>query len=429
MIATITPQRLSGIRPSIPSKSIAHRAILCAAFADKPTHIVCPFHSQDIDATLTCIQQLGARVEVTDAGWYIYPVQADSAPQTPLLNAHESGSTFRFLIPIVAATGRSTSIATAGRLAKRPLGPLQKALEQRGVHLQWSDDGCLQVTGKQLAHGTYQVAGNVSSQFISGLLLAAPLIAGDLTVEVCHPIESEPYIQLTIDALAHFGVRVTVDSSATVTRYSVAAGSRYVSPGTVEVEGDWSNAAFWLAAGALSPQGITVTHLNPHSHQGDRYIIDALAAFGAKVELHDQGYTVRAATLRSITLNVEDCPDLVPPIAVLAAYAHGKTRITGASRLRLKESDRLETVSAGINALGGHADIVDDELHIMGTGKLVGGTVDAANDHRIAMMSAIAGSAAESAVVIRGASCVDKSYPSFYEHFQELSGLVTVSND
>lgn len=272
--------------------------------------------------------------------------------------------------------------------------------------------------------------------------MAAPLMGGPVEVLVGEPVESRPYIDLTISALERFGVEVSesrsqlADGSPAVSL--VASAPRGLStPGRLSVGGDWSNAAFWLAAGAISgagakagekdgaPAGVAVTGLDVKSRQGDRQVLAALALLGARVLRAREGAACATDALRGRTVDVRSCPDLVPPLAAVAAFAEGRTTFTGAARLRLKESDRLATVSAAINALGGSARAAEDGLVVEGRRTLAGGTVDAANDHRIAMMAAVMATRCEGPVQIEGAECVAKSYPAFFEDLSSLGGLVS----
>ena len=280
--------------------------------------------------------------------------------------------------------------------------------------------------GGELSSGRFTIAGNVSSQYVTGLLLAAPLMQGACEVFVTEPIESLPYIDITVAALAEFGVDVARERHAQDGKkgllFRVPVSSRLHSPGQVSVGGDWSNAAFWLAAGALSEGGVTVEGVDLRSTQGDRAILAALAMLGARVERGASSVTVRPDILRGCKLDVRACPDLVPPLAAVAACAEGTTEIVGAERLRIKESDRLQTVSDAVTALGGTVRQTNDGLVIEGARELAGGVVDAANDHRIAMMSAILAARAQGPSVIRGAQCVAKSYPAFFDDLAALGG-------
>lgn len=432
MNVKVLPGQLSGEVVAPSSKSEAHRLLICAAFAPGTTDVVCTTTSDDIAATIRCLEALGARIARTRLGFRVRPVPGTSATDNipepargATLDCGESGSTLRFLLPVVAALGCDARFSMAGRLPQRPLSPLYEELVAHGVELGPQGSTPLEVAGR-LRAGRFTLPGNVSSQFVSGLLMAAPLLGAPVEVLVSEPVESRPYIDLTVSALAQFGVGVSETPARTAdgrsARSYVVAPGGLVSPGSVTVGGDWSGAAFWLAAGALSEKGVAVRGLDLASSQGDRQVLAALALLGARVLRQSGGAACMLDAPRGRTLSVESCPDLVPPLAAVAALAQGITRITGAARLRLKESDRLETVSAAINALGGEARVEGDDLVIQGDAVPSGGIVDAAGDHRIAMMAAVIATRCSGPTTILGAECVSKSYPAFFEDFSSLGG-------
>ena len=411
MERTIFPHKLGGRIAAIPSKSQAHRLLICAALADEPTALTCPEGSQDIEATARCLTAFGAAIRRTETG---YAVQSAQAPERAEADCGESGSTLRFLLPVAAALGIDTTFCLHGRLAARPLSPLWEELEAHGCALSRPTSDTVRCTGR-LTGGVFRLAGNISSQFISGLLLALPMTGTDSELVLTTPLESAGYVDMTLDALRRFGVRV----ECTQNGWRIPAGARYASCGAAEVEGDWSNAAFWLTAGAISSP-VTVTGLAPDSRQGDRAAAAILARFGAEVSTEGDAVTVCPGRLRGIELNARDIPDLVPPLALAAACAEGTTRILGAERLRIKESDRLRSVAAALNALGGDVRVLPDGLEIHG-GTLTGGTADAQNDHRIAMLAAVAASVCAEPVRVCGAEAVNKSYPGFWKDFTQLT--------
>ena len=419
MIARIEPGVLSGTIPAIPSKSEAHRALICAALSDTPTRIVCRASSEDIEATLACLDALGARIEIEGGVYTVTPMGRAARAAKPL-DCRESGSTLRFLLPVAAARG-GARFEGAPRLSKRPLLPLIRALREHGVTVDTDGELPLTVSG-QLSAGVFALPGNISSQYITGLLLAAPLLDGTTTIRVAEPIESKPYIALTIDVLHVFGVDAEIVHEDGCTCYMMRARAAYSSPGSFKVGGDWSNAAFWLAAGALSETGVCVEGLSLSSKQADRSILGALSLFGVRVVRTAHSAAAVPDELRGARIDVSSCPDLVPAIAPLAALAEGRTVITGAGRLRLKESDRLASISNALNRIGAHVDVIDDALVFEGVGQLHGGEIDAAADHRIAMMAAIAATRADGPVLIHGAQCTAKSYPGFFEDFVALGG-------
>lgn len=426
MDVIVTPHSLSGSIAAIPSKSMAHRLLTLAALCQGITDVTLAESSEDIDATLRCVTSLGASLGRTRSGLRIVPLTVRGAKRNASLDVGESGSTLRFLLPIVAALGRGASMVGHGRLAERPLAPLDEQLIAHGVSLSPRGSFPLEVSGT-LAPGRFTLPGTVSSQFVSGLLMAAPLLDGTVEVAVSEPVESRGYINLTIDALRVFGVEVHEKPQAIDgiphRVYTIDGSAQLVSPGTCLVEGDWSNAAFWLAAGALGSAPLSVTGLNAQSHQGDRAIMAALSLLGARIGRGSGAVTAARDTPHGHTIDVSAIPDLAAPLAAVAATAPGTTRLTGAARLRLKESDRLETIRATITALGGQASIDADDLVIEGVEALAGGMVDAAHDHRIAMMAAICAAEATGTTTICGAECVAKSYPRFFSDFRALGGI------
>ena len=381
MDLTIIPGKLSGTITAIPSKSQAHRLLICAAFSDGPTELICPATNRDIEATCDCLNALGANITRTDTGYFVKPM--GTPPETAVLNCCESGSTLRFMLPIVGALGVDAIFQMAGRLPLRPLSPLWEEMERMGCTLTRPTENTIRCQG-QLKAGHYSISGSVSSQFITGLLFALSLIDGETKLEVTGKIESQPYIRMTEKAMALFNA------------------PRYHSPGQVLVEGDWSNGAFFLAAKALG-NPLEVSNLNPDSPQGDRAVFDLLP------QLEE-----------NITIDASDIPDLVPILSIVAGAKKGAT-FTNIQRLRIKESDRVESTIAMIKTLGGNAESTEDTLTVYGTGYR-GGIVDSVNDHRIAMSAAIASTVCTEPVTILGAEAVKKSYPHFWEEFSRLGG-------
>lgn len=392
MNLTIFPGKLSGCIRAIPSKSQAHRLLICAAFSDRPTVLTCPETNQDIEATAACLNALGANIRRTQSGYTVEPVTV--IPATAELNCHESGSTLRFMLPVVGALGVDATIHMEGRLPQRPLSPLWEEMERMGCLLSRPTVNTIRCRGR-LHAGTYTIPGNISSQYITGLLYAMALMEGNSCLKITGKLESSPYVDMTRQALAAFGV--STDD------YHVTGCRPFRSPGYMGVEGDWSNAAFFLTAQALG-NSVTVDNLNFKSAQGDRAVLQALE------DLRSGRCTISAA----------DIPDLVPILSVAAAAMHG-CEFTDVARLRLKESDRVDSVISMLKALGIHAESTQDTLTVY-PGKLQGGTVDSANDHRIAMSAAIAATVASGPVTILGANCVSKSYPAFWAEYKRLGG-------
>ncbi len=417
----ISPGKLSGRVRAVASKSDAHRALIAAALADGPTALVFDGTSRDIEATVECLRALGAGLARRQDETVVTPLalKQESAAGRPLLDCGESGSTLRFLLPVAAAIRPQTAFTARPGLAVRPLDRLREAMEKGGasfsaVSLPFTVSGFLR-------GGRYLLPGNVSSQYISGLLFALPLLEEDSEILLTSPLESAGYVEMTVKTLRAFSINIEEKAGG----FAVAGRQVYRSPGRLKLEGDWSNAAFYLAAGALGP-GVTVTGLSAGSLQRDRQILDLLREFGAGVSVEGDQVRAWSGALRGVEIDAGQIPDLVPILAVVAAYAAGKTLIRNAGRLRIKESDRLVTVSAMLRGLGAQVAELPDGLIITGRGSLSGGGADSANDHRIAMAAAIAGAYARGETMISGPWAVRKSYPGFYRDFQELGGKVHV---
>ena len=387
----IFPGKLAGPTAAIPSKSQAHRLLICAALADGPTQLHCAQSNRDLDATAACLNALGAEVRATENGFSVRPMEHIPAKAT--LPCGESGSTLRFLLPLAAALGVEATFRLEGRLPQRPLSPLWEELERKGCQLSRPTPDTILCRG-QLQPGSFRLSGSISSQYFTGLMLALPLLCGSSRLLVQGQLESKPYVDMTRQTLALFGVQADLGE--------IQGFQRYQSPGRVTVEGDWSNAAFFLTAQALGSP-VSLTGLNLDSAQGDREI-------------------------RNLLQNMETCstisgaqiPDLIPILAVFAACRQGAV-FTHIQRLRMKESDRVASTLAMITALGGHGWADADTMTISGTG-LTGGQVDAHNDHRIAMASAIAATCCSQPVILLDAQCVQKSDPHFWEVYVQLGG-------
>ncbi len=418
MDITLLPSNPRGKINAISSKSAAHRILICSAFADKSTLIRCDTLSKDITATADCLRALGAKIEYSAPFFTVTPI--DSPLDGASLMCGESGSTLRFLLPIIPALGISASFCMQGRLPLRPLSPLYEELCAHGAQLSLQGTNPFFVGGA-LEGEEYKIRGDVSSQFISGLLFALAVSGKGGKIILEGKTESLPYINMTIDALSLFGVGI----KRTPDGYAVPKHAVLHSHDTLLVEGDWSNAAFMLCMGALGNSSLAVCGLNSSSSQGDKEIVDILRDFGATVTESEGEYTVAGGSeLHGIELDAAQIPDLVPTVATLAAFAQGKTRIYGAARLRLKESDRISSVCAMLCALGADVTITDDGLIINGSRSLHGGTVDSVNDHRIAMSAAVASARIDGEIKIIGAECVSKSYSAFWEDIKQLGAVI-----
>lgn len=415
MTVTLSPASLGGSIKAIASKSDAHRVLICAALSDAPCELLMSTSSEDIEATAQCMRALGATIEKSGAGLVVTP---GKTPETAMLDCGESGSTLRFLLPVAAALCEKTSFIGHGRLPERPIGELTDAMGKNGV--EFSSAKLPLETAGRLKSGVYTLPGNISSQYITGLLLALPLLEGDSEIVLTTHLESAAYVDITLHALRRFGIRIEESENG----YRISGAQHYTSPRSIKIDGDWSNAAFFLVAGAIG-KSVTVTGLDTHSPQGDKKICDILRAFGADVHISDDEVTVSPAPLTAQTVDMTEIPDMLPALAVLAANAQGESVFTGAQRLRIKESDRLKTICDMINALGGQCRETDDGLVVTGR-KLTGGNVNGSGDHRIVMAAATAATVCEGEVTIEGAQAVRKSYPAFFEDFAELGGATNV---
>ena len=431
----LSSPRLNGTVRAPSSKSEAHRALIVAALAAlygagaHTRRIPCTDLNQDIEATVNCLSALGAHIVRDGTDYLVTPIT--KIPQHAELDCGESGSTLRFLLPVCCALGAvrgapegfTATLTGHGRLPQRPLSPLYEELVAHGAVLSPMGSNPLVVQGK-LSSGKYCLAGNVSSQFISGLLFALPLLDRDSEIEIYSMVESVGYIRMTYETLT----RVVGEVMSAFPVYFKIIGRSHRSilafpERELTVGGDWSGAAFFLTAGLLGHESssITLTGLDASSFQGDRAIIDILRRMGGDIRVTESGdITAYPSTLRGMEIDASQIPDLVPILAVAASVAEGETRIVGASRLRIKESDRLKTVTDMLTALGGDVTETADGLIIRGVPRLKGGIMDAAGDHRIAMSGAVAALVCDESVTIVGAECVAKSYPAFWEEFERL---------
>ncbi|MBE6956013.1 MAG: 3-phosphoshikimate 1-carboxyvinyltransferase [Ruminococcaceae bacterium] len=404
MNVTITPGKLAGTVMPPTSKSQGHRLLLAAALAQGESVIRNLSPSKDIEATTACIRVLGARVWQEEDGLHVVGRGGGFDGGKPLFfDCGESGSTLRFLIPIALAVAGGGSFTGHGRLMERPLKPYFDIFETKDIYYaRYEDKAGLE---GRLTPGDYPLPGDVSSQFITGLLYALPLLEGDSRIVITTPLESRAYVDMTLDALGQFGVTARWEGEQTL----LVPGDQTYRPAAVTVEGDWSQAAFWYAARALGGE-VEILGMDAHSTQGDK------AVAGCYEQLGRPGH---------VEIDVSQCPDLVPALAAMAAVRQGTTQIVNAARLRIKESDRLTAVAAVLNAMG--ADVTEgaDSLTVVGKAALVGGvTIDSHNDHRIAMMAAVAATRCQQPVAVLGAECVNKSYPAFWRDYRLLGGQI-----
>lgn len=389
---------LSGEVAMPPSKSAAHRALICS-FLSGGGSVAPLISSNDMRATVGVIEGL------------------KNGEKT--LNCIESGSTLRFMIPVAAALGKSVTFIGEGRLPERPIGEYAQLLGEHGVRLETSGGLPLTISG-QLQSGVYEIRGDVSSQYITGLLLALPILNGDSEIHITTALQSKPYVDMTVKVMADYGVEIDEMPYG----YFVKGNQKF-NVKNYTVEGDWSQAAFFLSAGAIGSD-VTVGGLDFASTQGDKAVVDIMKRFGADIEIIDNKIRCKKGSLCGIEIDCADIPDMVPAIAVTAAFASGKTVITGAERLRLKESDRIEAICENLKKMGADISETADGMIINGGGELHGAELLGYNDHRIVMAFSVAALFAKGETVITDAQSINKSYPTFFEEYNRLGGRANV---
>lgn len=408
MQVTINPGKLSGKIDAVSSKSYLHRILLCAAMSERSTIIRLNCRSKDVDATIRCIEAMGAKVEVREDCLVVCPVdRTTNLDGFPVLDCGESGSTARFVLPMTVAVCGGGTLIGEGRLPERPFGAICTVMEENGCTFS-SYQLPMTVTGP-LTAGIYRIPANISSQYISALMMSLPLVDGDSEIVFTTEVESEGYLDITEAVMKEFGVTLKPTGNG----YRIKGNRRYQSPGEITAEGDWSNGAFWVAANALGSD-LQIGNLKADSLQRDRQIVsvtEQLFQGVSRLEMDAEA---------EIVINGADIPDIIPISAVMACGRTGRTRFTNCGRLRLKESDRLETVKTLICALGGQAIVDKDDLIVNGCGQLKGGTIDSFKDHRIVMSAAIAATICTEPVTITNAQDVAKSYPEFFVDYEKL---------
>lgn len=415
----ITPTQLNGTVAIPPSKSMAHRAIICAALAKGKSRIDHIEYSQDILATITAMQALGAQIETFEDYLFIDGTATGSQRECQI-DCKESGSTLRFMVPVSLIHENHVRFIGEGNLGKRPLNVFYDIFDEQEISYQYQNGILDLMIQGQLKAGEFKVPGNVSSQFISGLLFALPLLEGNSKIIITSKLESIGYIDLTLQMLENFGIVITHDhyQEFHITgRQSYKAHDYYV-------EADYSQAAFYLVAGALG-NSVALKGLNLDSLQGDKEAIDILKRMGATLTKEADLIKVEAKQLKATTIDGSQCPDVIPVLALAASLAEGTTIIEHAERLRIKECDRLAAVASELTKLGAKITETTDGLIIEGVSQLQGGQVSAWADHRIAMTLAIASTCAQTEVIIDNKECVKKSYPSFWQDFEQLGGMTS----
>ncbi len=418
MDITLSPTVYHGSVTVPPSKSAAHRAILAAAMAHGRSVIGNVDLSSDILATVGACRSLGCTIEVAQSGRY-HTLTVDgglSLADGAMIDCAESGSTLRFFIPVACTLEGVKTFTGRGRLPYRPVDAYLSIFDEQNIGYTHPADANLPLTvSGSLRGGTYGIDGRVSSQYITGLLFALPVLKADSSVSVRGGFESRGYVDLTVDMLRRFGAKISVSGDD----FTVKGGQRYA-PQSITVEGDYSQAAFFIVAGALKGD-VRIEGLDALSLQPDSAIVPIMRRMGADLSAEGGALIAKQSSLTGTQIDVSQCPDLVPPLAIAAAFAQGDTRITGAARLRIKECDRLHALTVNLTALGINTAETDNELIIQG-GTMTGGTVDTFGDHRIAMAFAVAAARASGDIVIPDAQCIDKSYPKFYDDLKALGG-------
>ena len=418
----ILPRKLTGTIEAMPSKSHAHRLLIAKKLSQLQAHALedgleIPAFSDDIEATMGCLDQLDKNA--------------------PFLDCRESGSTLRFMLPVAMALKESATFLGTGRLPNRPLSPLKEEMERHGCTFHKGKDSgndqdpfkeICTVTGK-LQAGDYVLAGNVSSQFITGLLFALPLLEGDSTISLTTQLESAGYVEMTLDVLRSFNIEVNISENEDgLLRYEIPGSQVYEEQPGLTLDGDWSNAAFWLAAGALSGD-ITITGLRLESSQWDKEILNILERMGADLDVTPQedgtvSIRSKASNLKGVEVDVAQIPDVTPILSVIMAFAEGTSMITHAERLQFKESNRLKAIYSVLYNLDADISYGGDWLSVTGKAFLEGGCVDSYGDHRIAMSAAVASCLCREPVILSNPTAVSKSYPDFFHDFEALGGEI-----
>lgn len=404
-----------------PSKAYTQRMLIAAALSQGTSKVANPLMSQDTEATLRSVRALGAKITFAGDCWTVEGTTSIQGSKQPV-DCGESGATLRFMVPIAALAAQPTIFVMSESLAKRPIEPLLQSLKKIGVKASLQNVGgntAVRVEGGGIQGGTTDMPGDVSSQFVSGLMFACPLAKKDTTLKLTSPLESKAYVQMTQAVLAQHGVKVEI--SPDFRRFHIPANQKY-SPHDSKVPGDFSSAAFLLAAAAITKSDVTVKNLDVEAIQGDRFILEILKQMGVqgKICIDQVTITGNGDLLNPVGIDARDIPDLVPICSVLACFAKGTSKIHNAKRLRLKESDRLESIYVELKNMGAQISIDQDSLTIQGPNVLCGVPVDPFNDHRIAMSCAVAALRAEGETVIQNAECVRKSYPHFFSDLHKL---------
>ena len=419
----ILPGKLSGVIKAVPSKSFSHRAIICGALSGGKSEISNLIFSQDVLATINGVKELGANINICHDKVIINNFDKNNFFNKNnfkiSIDCLDSGSTLRFLIPVISALGKNVIFKRSLNLSKRPILELLETLSKSGIKFKMFDDLSLEIDGV-LKPGRFLISGNISSQFVSGLLMALPILKGDSEIKLTSKLKSLQYVFMTMDVMKQYGV----DIKKTAEGFFIKGNQKY-KPTNYVVEGDWSQAAFFMAAGAMGKK-ITITGLNKDSIQGDKKICEILSKFGADVSCKNGNTIVKPSKLVGINIDASDILDIVPVLSVVAASSKGETNITNIEGLKFKECDRLEAIYQELKCLGVDIKKTKSTLTILGKEKMHGGKVWSHNDHRMAMALSIMSENLTEKIIIINANCVKKSYPNFFEEFNLMGGKASV---
>ncbi|MGB5823016.1 MAG: 3-phosphoshikimate 1-carboxyvinyltransferase [Proteocatella sp.] len=418
----LEPSKLKGQIKIPPSKSLCHRAIICASLSEGESRIQDFVMSEDMVATIGGMQVLGAKISQhsnPQDGTLELEINGGFKKSGEHIDCIESGSTIRFLIPLALLDEGKITFDGRGKLTTRPLGPYKEILKKQNIDYIYEGDRLPLTVEGVLKSGEYALEGNISSQFITGLMFALPLLDGDSKIVITTELESKGYVDLTLDMLKKYGIQI---QNKDYREFAVKGKQKYLNR-DYRVEGDFSQAAFWIVAGIIG-NGLECNNLNLESLQGDKVILDIVREMGGRFEEHEASVSVYKSDTKGAVIDASQCPDLVPILAVLASLSKGTTRIVNAARVRIKESDRLKAISEELRKLGADIEELEDGLIINGVEKLRGGTVDSWNDHRIAMALAVASTRCESPLIISNSEAVNKSYPGFWKDFESLGGKI-----
>lgn len=418
-VVKINPKKLEGTINIPSSKSICHRAVISASLAKGTSYIEDVNLSEDIKATCEGMKSLGVDIKYICGNKLKIERNEEFRVINKIINCRESGSTLRFLIPIFLLFNDEVTFIGEGKLVERPLDVYYEIFDRKNITYRTNDRKLPLTVKGVLSPGVFQMRGDISSQFITGMMFALPLLSRDSTIKVEGYLQSKGYVDLTIDVLNEFGIIIVNNDY----REFYIKGEQHYEPLNYNIEGDFSQGAFWIVAGILGGN-IECTNLDMNSKQGDKIIVDLIRSMGGDIQVYDDKIRTIYSNTNGRIIDVSQCPDLVPILAVLGALSKGTTKIVNAERARIKESDRLRAISIELKKLGGDVEERDDGLIIEGKKELKGGKVDSWNDHRIAMALAVASIGCKEPIVINGSEVVNKSYPKFWDDFRKLGGAI-----